>query len=237
MLEYVPGALQGDPPRAPEARLRALRDDRAGAGAERGRSPAAWPVRGCWRTCWWPSTPITCRCTGRARSTPARASIWTARRWPTGSAARARCSSRWSRPLAATCSRPTSCTPTTRRCRCCARAAARPRPGGCGPTCATTGRPAAPIRRRCCSATRPDRKGEHPRQHLKRFRGILQADGYAGFDRLYGERIQEAACWAHVRRKFYDLHDAHASPLAAEALDADRRALRDRGRDPRPAAR
>jgi transposase len=64
----------------------------------------------------------------------------------------------------------------------------------------------------------PDRKGERPRQHLRAFRGVLQADGYAGFDRLYGESIQEAACWAHVRRKFYDLHVAQASPLADAAV-------------------
>jgi len=65
----------------------------------------------------------------------------------------------------------------------------------------------------------PDRKGDHPQQHLKSFNGILQADGYAGFNRLYEEgRIEEAACWAHVRRKFYDLHEAHKSPIAAEAL-------------------
>jgi transposase len=65
----------------------------------------------------------------------------------------------------------------------------------------------------------PDRKGERPQAHLASFTGVLQADAYAGFDRLYGERIQEAACWAHVRRKFYDIHVAHASPIAAEALD------------------
>jgi transposase len=64
----------------------------------------------------------------------------------------------------------------------------------------------------------PDRKGERPREHLAAFRGVLQADAYAGFERLYGERIQEAACWAHVRRKFYDLHVAHASPIAETAL-------------------
>jgi transposase len=64
----------------------------------------------------------------------------------------------------------------------------------------------------------PDRKGERPREHLASFRGVLQADAYAGFERLYGERIQEAACWAHVRRKFYDLHVAHASPIAEAAL-------------------
>jgi transposase len=60
----------------------------------------------------------------------------------------------------------------------------------------------------------PDRKGEHPEQHLRTFRGALQADAYAGFNQLYKEdgRIQEVACWAHVRRKFYDLQQAHGSP-------------------------
>lgn len=65
----------------------------------------------------------------------------------------------------------------------------------------------------------PDRKGEHPQAHLSRFTGTLQADAYAGFDQLYENgKIQEAACWAHVRRKFYDLHVAHKSPVAQEAL-------------------
>ena len=66
----------------------------------------------------------------------------------------------------------------------------------------------------------PDRKGEHPKAHLSNFTGTLQADGYAGFDQVYETgRIQEAACWAHVRRKFYDLHAAHKSPVAAEAME------------------
>jgi transposase len=65
----------------------------------------------------------------------------------------------------------------------------------------------------------PDRKGERPREHLKPFSGILQADAYAGFGHLYGERIQEAACWAHARRAFYELHQANDSPIAAEALE------------------
>jgi transposase len=64
----------------------------------------------------------------------------------------------------------------------------------------------------------PDRRGEHPKVHLKPFTGILQADAYAGFGHLYGERIQEAACWAHARRAFYELHEANQSPVAAEAL-------------------
>jgi len=64
-----------------------------------------------------------------------------------------------------------------------------------------------------------DRKGEHPQSHLKTYRGTLQADGYAGFDALYATgRIHEAACWAHVRRKFYDIARAQASPIALEAV-------------------
>ena len=65
-----------------------------------------------------------------------------------------------------------------------------------------------------------DRKGEHPRAHLSEFRGILQADGYAGFAKLYGgNRIMEAACLAHARRKFWDVHETTKSPLAREALN------------------
>ena len=66
----------------------------------------------------------------------------------------------------------------------------------------------------------PDRKGEHPRQHLNNFSGTLQADGYAGFHHLYeGGKIHEAACWAHVRRKFYDIQVATNSAMAAEAVE------------------
>src|SRR5271157_1760285 len=56
----------------------------------------------------------------------------------------------------------------------------------------------------------PDRKGEHPRLHLKSFKGALQADAYAGFHHLYeGGAIYEVACWAHTRRKFHDIHAAY----------------------------
>jgi transposase len=65
-----------------------------------------------------------------------------------------------------------------------------------------------------------DRGGEHPEQHLRTFQGALQADAYAGFNQLYkDDRIREVACWAHVRRKFYDLEQAHGSLLAREALE------------------
>jgi transposase len=67
----------------------------------------------------------------------------------------------------------------------------------------------------------PDRKGEHPRQHLKDFRGVLQADAYAGFGHLYqAGHIQEAACMAHIRRKFYDSQVANGSPSRPRRFSA-----------------
>src|SRR5207244_12993700 len=64
-----------------------------------------------------------------------------------------------------------------------------------------------------------DRKGEHPRNHLKDFKGALQADAYAGFHHLYGDgRIYEVSCWSHARRKFHDINVVHASPITTEAL-------------------
>jgi len=67
-----------------------------------------------------------------------------------------------------------------------------------------------------------DRKGEHPASHLKGFRGLLQVDGYAGFAGLVTGAADEgptlAFCWAHTRRKFYDIYTANKSPLAHEAL-------------------
>lgn len=66
----------------------------------------------------------------------------------------------------------------------------------------------------------PDRKGERPQARLRGFRGILQADGYAGFNALYaGGRVVEAACWSHARRKFHDVLLATDSPIAREAVE------------------
>lgn len=65
----------------------------------------------------------------------------------------------------------------------------------------------------------PDRRAERPASHLEGFRGTLQVDGYAGFERLTDRGdIVLAACWAHARRKFYEVHEATGSPIAAEAL-------------------
>ncbi len=69
----------------------------------------------------------------------------------------------------------------------------------------------------------PDRKGERPREHLKAFTGFLQADAYAGFERLYDPDrkpgpITPVACWAHARRKLHDVYQADPSSVAAEGL-------------------
>jgi hypothetical protein len=65
----------------------------------------------------------------------------------------------------------------------------------------------------------PDRKAERPISHLAGFKGILQVDGYGGY-RALAERgeVQLAFCWAHVRRRFYELAVAGPAPIASEAL-------------------
>ena len=71
----------------------------------------------------------------------------------------------------------------------------------------------------------PDRKGAHPQAHLAGFAGVLQADAYAGFAKLYEAapdcqpRIRQAACWAHLRRDFHDVWTATGSQIANQALE------------------
>src|SRR5665213_788321 len=69
-----------------------------------------------------------------------------------------------------------------------------------------------------------DRSGIHPEQHLKAYAGPMQADAYAGFNRLYEQGrkprpIVEVACWAHARRKFFDLARIMKAPIAVEAIE------------------
>jgi transposase len=69
-----------------------------------------------------------------------------------------------------------------------------------------------------------DRTGAHPERHLESYAGIMQADAYVGFNRLYeaGRRpgpIVEVGCWAHARRKFFDLARINNAPIAVEAVE------------------
>jgi hypothetical protein len=71
----------------------------------------------------------------------------------------------------------------------------------------------------------PDRTAAHPAAHMASFTGLLQADGYSGFEKLHDPSrakpgpITEVACWAHCRRGFFDEWEHHKSPTAKEALD------------------
>lgn len=65
----------------------------------------------------------------------------------------------------------------------------------------------------------PDRKGQHPKDHLAKHQGWMHADGYAGFEDLYRSGdIREVACMAHVRRNFVDVHCALGSTIADETI-------------------
>ncbi|HIA3189069.1 TPA: IS66 family transposase, partial [Escherichia coli] len=69
----------------------------------------------------------------------------------------------------------------------------------------------------------PNRQGKHPEQHLRPFRGILQADAFTGYDRLFsaereGGALTEVACWAHARRKIHDVHARVPTDITTEAL-------------------
>jgi len=91
---------------------------------------------------------------------------------------------------------------------------------GAGQGRAAVGRPGTARRDYLYS---PDRKGEHAQTLLQGCTGFLHADGYAGFNRLYEPAglapLTEIGCWAHARRKLYDVHAATNSPLAREALE------------------
>src|ERR1700730_14626860 len=70
----------------------------------------------------------------------------------------------------------------------------------------------------------PDRGGKHPEEHLASYAGLMQADAYSGFNRLYVASrkpgpITEASCWAHARRKFFDLARINKAPIAIEAVE------------------
>lgn len=169
-------------------------------------------------TSLFPSIAITCRFIGKAKSSAGRASSWTARRSQTGSVVPAGGWSHCRQSSLSTSSPPGNYLLTT------------PIPvldPGRGRT--KTGRlwvyarddrpwngPDPPAAVYLCS---PDRKAERPASHLATFSGTVQVDGYPGFDRpSNGGRIQLAGCWAHARRKFYEVQQATASPIAVEAL-------------------
>ena len=168
--------------------------------------------------CWWRNTLIIARSIAKPKSTPAPVSNWTVPLWPIG-LAKAR---RLLRPLVDAVGAhvmaadrifaddttvpvldPGRGSTKTGRLWCYVRDD-RPFAGAAPPA--------------VLYRYSPDRKGEHPRSHLAGFRGILQADGYAGYSGIYECGVTEAACMAHCRRPFFELHASDGSPLALEAL-------------------
>jgi len=70
----------------------------------------------------------------------------------------------------------------------------------------------------------PDRSGKHPEEHLASYAGLMQADAYSGFNRLYKALRQpgpiiEASCWAHARRELFQLARENKAPIAIEAVE------------------
>jgi len=64
-----------------------------------------------------------------------------------------------------------------------------------------------------------DRKGHHPVSHLSGYKGWVHADGYTGFNGVFGpDKASEMACMAHIRRKFVDIYKSQGSPIAEEAI-------------------
>jgi len=64
-----------------------------------------------------------------------------------------------------------------------------------------------------------DRKGDHPVSHLSGYKGWVHADGYTGFNGVFGpDKASEMACMAHIRRKFVDIYKSQGSPIAEEAI-------------------
>jgi transposase len=63
-----------------------------------------------------------------------------------------------------------------------------------------------------------NRSGRHAAAFLGDWRGALMVDDYAGYKALFGNGVTELGCWAHARRKFFDLHAANKSAIANEAL-------------------
>lgn len=64
----------------------------------------------------------------------------------------------------------------------------------------------------------PSRAGEHARAFLQGWQGKLVCDDFAGYKAGFNQGITEIGCWAHARRKFYDLHVAKKSSIAQQAL-------------------
>ena len=189
--------------------------------------------------CWSPSTPTTCRSTARRRSSPGRGSSSTARPVRLGRpgllVARAAVA-----PAGRHVMSSTQLFADDTRCRCSTPAGAGPRPASSGATRSMTGPGAAAPRRRWSTSTprtarasgRPPTWPASGRAAGRRLRRVQEPAR-----RPAGRRVRLAFCWAHCRRRFYEIRPGDRLADRRRGAAPDRRALRDRGRDPRPPGR
>ena len=188
-----------------------------------GSSKAVSQPRRCWPRLPWRNTPMACHCTVRRRSTPATRSSLSARRWRSGWARSGLSSSLWPSMPWRGSSRASGFLPMRQPC--------RPwRPGRARQTAylwayVRDDRPFGgsdpPI---VVYRFEDSRAGDCVARHLEGYRGVLQVDGYTAYHRLArpegaNEGVQLAACWSHVRRKFYELHVSDASIVAGQTLE------------------
>ena len=129
---------------------------------------------------------------------------------------------RWWRACARSCSARSSSRWTRRRCRCSIPVAGAPRPATSGRWRATTGRGATSAPPAVAYSYAPGRGAEHAIKLLAGYCGIVQCDGYAAYKQLVDGRRDGgpalAFCWAHWRRRFYEIAKSGPAPIAQEAL-------------------
>ena len=218
VLDYVPSSfkvIRHVRPSSPAAAARPSCRRRCHRCPSSGDDPAP----DCSPMCWSPSMAITCRSTGRRRSTPARASTSTARRWPTGSASRRRFSIPWSRPaqeVMASDELHADDTPVPVL----APGHGRTKTGRLWTYVRDEGRMARIGRRLPCSSTRPTARASIRKTTWRASGAFCTPTATPASTTSSRDReVTEAACWAHVRRKFFDVHAASGAPLAEEALN------------------
>ena len=172
------------------------------------------PTTGLLAQCWWPSTPTTCRCTARKRSSAApsqpsplhagamggllwRAVAATGRRHEDRAAAAPRAACR--RDAGVPCSKPGN---------------GKGHRAYLGPTATGAFENTKAVVYDFCES----RSGEHARRFLEDWRGSLTCDDFSGYKALIASGVTEVGCLAHARRKFFDLHAANQSQIAEVAL-------------------
>jgi transposase len=225
-LDYQPGVFTSSATSAASGSARAARRSPRRRSPRTSSTRASPPVA-CSPRCWWPSSSITCRCTGRKASSSA-----------PGLAIAALDAGAVGRRLRGAAAAAGGC-PSDSAAR--LQSAARRRDAG-GDARAGQGQdpPGVPVEL-LQQRTRQSEGGvfdfaesrgghSHSRAFLEGWKGTLVCDDFSGYKALFAQGVTEAGCLAHARRKFHELWVSHKSALAEQALKSLPRALRRRAR-------